>query len=124
MLHGNLTSDPEIKESKNGNSFTTFSVATNLNWKNKEGDKVSKTEFHRVIAFGRLGEIVGKYLKKGLPVLISGRLSNRSYLDKEGQKRYITEIVLDDFNFLARRKREVKEEDASAPELAAAPAAA
>lgn len=123
MLHGNLTSDPEVKESKNGNSFTTFSVATNLNWKNKDGDKVSKTEFHRVIAFGHLGEIVGKYLKKGLPVLISGRLSNRSYLDKEGVKRYITEIVLDDFNFLSRKRKEEKE-DAQAPELAAVPAAA
>lgn len=105
MLHGNLTSNPEVKTAKNGNSFTTFSIATNRNWKDKDGKAVAATEFHRAIAFGKLGEIVGGYLKKGSPVLISGRLSSRSYVSKEGDKRYITEIVLEDFNFLESRKR-------------------
>ena len=108
MLYGNLTSDPEIKQTKTGGSFTTFSLATNRDWKNKEGVMVSETNFHKIVAFGHLGEIVGKYLKKGRPVLVSGRLSNRSYLAKDGAKRYVTEIVLDDFNFLSSGKKKTE----------------
>lgn len=109
MLYGNLTSDPEIKQTKIGGAFTTFSLATNRDWKNKEGVVVSETNFHKIVAFGHLGEIVGKYLKKGRPVLVSGRLNNRSYLAKDGAKRYITEIVLDDFNFLSSGKKKSEE---------------
>lgn len=111
MLHGRLTSDPEVKPAKNGGSnVVTFSLATNRDWKNKEGEIVSHTDFHRVVAFGKLGDIVGQYLKKGLPVLLSGRLSNRSYLAQDGGKRYITEVVMDDFNFLSRAKKEEQDE--------------
>lgn len=106
MLHGRLTSDPEIRPAKNGGSnVVTFSLATNRDWKNKEGEVISHTDFHRVVAFGKLGDIVGQYLKKGLPVLISGRLSNRSYIAADGGKRYITEVVMDDFNFLSKAKK-------------------
>lgn len=110
MLLGNLTSDPEVKTAKNGRAVTTFSLATNRGWKNKKGEVVAETDFHRVVAFGKLGEIVGKFLLKGRPVLVSGRLSNRSYINKEGDKRYITEVVIDDFNFLSDGKK--KEEEA------------
>lgn len=105
MLYGNLTSDPEMRTGKTGTAFTTFSLATNRGWKNKDGEKVSETDFHKVVAFGKLGEIVGTYLKRGAPVLVCGRLSNRSYINKEGSKRYTTEVVLDDFNFLSSGRR-------------------
>lgn len=101
MLHGRLTADPEVKPAKNGRTVTTFSVATNRNWKNKQGELVSETNFHRVVAFGKLAEITGEYLRKGRPVLVSGRLNNSSYVSKEGTKKYKTEVVLEDFNFLS-----------------------
>lgn len=110
MLHGNLTSDPEVKPAKNGSSVVTFSLATNRDWKNKEGQLVSSTDFHRMVAFGKFGEVMGKYLKKGMPVIVSGRLSNRSFIGQEGKKRYITEVVVEDFNFLSGRKKEKEEE--------------
>ncbi len=121
MLYGNLTSDPEVRPTKTGTSFTTFSIATNRDWKNKEGAVVSETDFHKVVAFGKLGEIVGEYLKKGRPVLVCGRLTNRSYTNKEGIKRYVTEVVLDDFNFLSsgRKKAEKKETQEAEVEVAA-----
>lgn len=109
MLYGNLTSDPEVIPTKTGKTFAAFSLATNRDWKNKEGELVSATDFHKVVAFGKLGEIAGQYLKKGRPVLVCGRLNNRSYLNKEGQKRYVTEVVMDDFNFLSRGKKPGKQ---------------
>lgn len=112
MLYGNLTSDPEVRQTKTGGALTTFSLATNRDWKNKDGEVVSETDFHKVVAFGKLGEIVGTYLKKGRPVLVCGRLSNRSYVNKEGSKRYVTEVILDDFNFLSSGRRR-KEENTS-----------
>ena len=115
LLHGNITSNPEVHPSKSGGkAVTTFSVATDRNWKNKQGEKVHATDFHRVVAFGKLGEIVGTYLKKGSPVLLSGRLSSRSYVADDGAKRYITEVVMDDFNFLSSRKKEEEKETAAA----------
>jgi len=113
MLYGNLTSDPALKTGKTGRVVTTFSLATNRDWKNKEGQVVSETDFHKIVAFGKLGEIVGTFLKKGRPVLVCGRLSNRSYVNKEGAKRYITEVILDDFNFLpsGRNSRGAAEEE-------------
>lgn len=106
MLHGNLTADPEMRPSKTGGSVTTFSLATNRDWKNKEGKTISSTDFHRMVAFGRYGEVIGKYFKKGMPVIVSGRLSNRSYLGQDGKKRYVTEVVVEDFNFLSQRKEQ------------------
>lgn len=119
MLHGRLTSDPDMKPAKNGRVVTTFSLATNRDWTNKEGTRVTETDFHRIVAFGKLGEVVGTYLKKGRPVLVSGRLTNRSYLNEKGEKRYITEIVLDDFNFLATSTGRAKK-DAAKETLVAA----
>lgn len=123
MLLGNLTADPENIPTKTGRPMITFSIATNRDWKNKDGQVVSGTDFHKIVAFGKLGEVVGTYLKKGHPVLVSGRLSNRSYTNKEGEKRYITEVVLSDFNFMTSGKnkedaRKQKEKEVSA--LAAA----
>ena len=111
MLLGNLTSDPESIKTKTGRAMSTFSIATNTDWKNKEGKTVAETDFHRIVAFGKLGEIAGTYLKKGKPVLVSGRLRNRSYSVKDGGKRYVTEVIMDDFNFISGGKRDSKEEE-------------
>lgn len=108
MLHGNLTSDPEVIPTKTGKPLTTFSVAVDRDWKTSGGEKISETSFHKIVAFGKLGEIAGTYLKKGRPVLVCGRLNNRSYITKEGSKRYVTEIVMEDFNFLSRGKKSAK----------------
>lgn len=119
LLHGNLTSDPNVKESpKNGRAVVSFSLATNRDWKNKDGQRVTETDFHRVVAFGPLGNIVGTHLKKGAPVLVQGRLTNRSYTGDDGKKKYITEVVMDDFNFLPRGSGKAKE--AKEKELVAA----
>lgn len=101
LLVGNLTADPQNIPTKTGKAMVTFSVATNRGWKNKSGEKVAETDFHRIVSFGKLAEITGTYLKKGRKVLISGRLRNSSYVAKDGSKRYTTEVVLDDFNFLS-----------------------
>lgn len=114
MLYGNLTSDPEVIPTKDGGTFSAFSLATNRDWKDKDGKTISQTDFHKVVAFKKLGEIVGKYLKRGCPVLVSGRLSNRSYMAKDGNKRYVTEVILDDFNFLSSRKKRLESEQKEA----------
>lgn len=106
MLHGNLTADPEVKPAQNGRNVVTFSLATSRDWKNQTGERVHQTDFHKVVAFGKLGDIVSTYLKKGYPVLLSGRLSNRSYVAKDGNKRYVTEVVMEDFNFLSRKEKD------------------
>lgn len=103
-LYGNLAADPEVIPTKTGKTFTSFSLATNRNWRTKEGKTMGETNFHRIKAFGRLGELIGTHLKKGSPVLLSGRLNNRSYIAKDGGKRYVTEIVMEDFNFIGGRK--------------------
>lgn len=116
MLYGNLASDPEARTGKSGQPFSTFSIATDRHWKNKEGEDVSQTNFHKVVAFGHISEIVGKYLKKGRAVMVCGRLNNRSYMTNAGAKRYVTEVVMDDFNFLSagKRKKEVEPKEAEA----------
>jgi len=102
MLIGRLTSDPQVHESKKegGKSVTTFSIALNRNWKNKEGVLVEATDFQKIVSFGKLGNVVAKYLKKGRAVLVSGKLRSNSYTAQDGSRRYITEVVMEDFNFL------------------------
>ena len=114
MLHGRLTADPELRPAKNGSHVATFSIATNRDWKTKEGEVLAHTDFHKIVAFGKLGEIVATYLKKGRAVLVAGRLNNTSYVAKDGGKRYVTEVVLEDFNFLASGKKAEKGEEKEA----------
>jgi single-strand DNA-binding protein len=91
---GNLGRDPEVRYTPSGVAVANFSMATSESWKDKEtGEKVTKTEWVRVVAFGRLGEIIGEYLVKGKQVYISGKLQTRDWEDKEGIKRYTTEVV-------------------------------
>lgn len=93
ILLGNLGKDPEIRHLDNGRAVTNFTLATSEVYKNKEGNKVTNTEWHNIVLWTPLAEIAEKYLKKGSQVYIEGKITNRSYDDKDGVKRYITEIV-------------------------------
>ena len=97
-IYGNLTRDPEVKALPSGQQVASFSVATNRTYKNKEGQKQETSEFHNVVAFGRLAEVIGQYMKKGRPIYIEGRLQTRSW-ETDGHKNYRTEIVADTFQF-------------------------
>ncbi len=104
ILIGNLGNDPEVKYMPNGNAVANVSVATTESWKDKtSGEKVEKTEWHRVVLFGRLGEIAGEYLKKGSKVYIEGRLQTRKWQGQDGQDRYTTEIVANDMQMMDSR---------------------
>jgi len=102
MIIGNLTRDPELRTTPTGQSVTSFSVATNQIWTDQQGQKHDKAEFHNVVAWRRLAEIVGQYLKKGSKVYIEGRLQTRDWVGQDGVKRYRTEIVADNMIMLDR----------------------
>lgn len=92
QLIGNLGNAPEIKTLETGKKLATFSIATSESYRNAKGEKVTETQWHRVVAWGKLAEIAEKYFDKGKEVAIEGKLVSRSYQDKEGQKKYITEV--------------------------------
>lgn len=100
MIIGRLTRDPEIRTIPSGQNVASFSVATSRQWKDQQGQPQSVTEFHNVVAWRRLAEIVGQYLKKGKQVYVEGYLQTRSWEDQSGQKRYRTEIVADNMIML------------------------
>lgn len=103
MLIGNLGRDPEIRYSQNGLAVVNFSIATSESWTDKNsGQKQEKTEWHRIVAFGKQAEILEKYLSKGSSVYIEGRLQTRNW-EKDGQTHYTTEIVTSNFQFLGGR---------------------
>lgn len=94
MILGNLTRDPELRQTPTGQSVCTFDVATNRVWVSPSGEKNQKAEFHRIVAWGKLAEICGQYLARGRLVFVEGRIETRSWQEKEtGAKRYRTEIV-------------------------------
>ena len=93
FILGNLTRDPELRQTPSGQNVTTFGVATNRMWTNQSGVKQNQTEFHNIVLWGRLAEIAHQYLIKGRLVLIEGRLNTRTWQDQNGQKRNRTEIV-------------------------------
>ena len=93
ILIGHLGKDPEIRYAQSGTAVTNFSLATNEVWNNQEGQRQEKTEWHRVVAFGKLAEICGQYLTKGKQVYVEGKLQTRTWDDRDGNKRSTTEIV-------------------------------
>lgn len=99
-LIGNLGMDPEIKSLESGRMLARFSLATTSQFKNAEGEKVKEAQWHNVVAWGKTAEIAEKYLKKGSKVAIEGRLNNRQYESAKGEKKYITEVVVDDLLML------------------------
>lgn len=113
-LIGNLGKAPELKSFDNGNALCRFSLATNEFYKDKNGDKQQRTDWHNVVAWGKLAEIMSKYLEKGQQIALNGKLKNRKYDDSNGNTRYVTEVVADDFLMLGSRKKEeetVEKED-------------
>ena len=101
MLIGNLTRDPEIRNTNSGQTVTSFSVATNLNWTDQSGQQQSKAEFHNIIAWRKLGEICGQYLSKGIKVYIEGRIQTNEWTGQDNVKRQRTEIVAENMIILS-----------------------
>ncbi len=93
QLIGNVGNDPEIKTFDGGKKVVNLTLATNESYKNEKGEKTEKTEWHKVVAWGSTADIIEKYVTKGKEIAIAGKLTHRSYDDKNGEKRYITEVV-------------------------------
>ena len=116
ILLGNLGKDPEIRRLDDGRAVANFSIATSESYKNKAGEKVTNTEWHNVVLWSPLAEIAENYLKKGSQVYIEGKISNRSYEDKEGVKKYISEVVGRDITLLGRAPESQQQNDSSSTE--------
>jgi len=104
ILVGNLGRDPEVRYMPNGEAVCNFSIATTDSWRDKNGQKQERTEWHNIVMYRKLAEIAGEYLKKGRPVYVEGRLQTRKWQTKEGQDRYTTEIVADQMQMLGGRE--------------------
>tara|TARA_B110000240_G_scaffold72636_1_gene82640 strand:- start:64 stop:468 length:405 start_codon:yes stop_codon:yes gene_type:complete len=104
ILVGNLGKDPEVKYLDNGVAVANFSLATTENYKNKEGEKVSQTEWHNIVLWRGLAEVAEKYLKKGASVYVEGKIKTRKWEDKDGNTRYNTEILADNMTMLGGKK--------------------
>ena len=103
ILVGRLGRDPETRFTGGGQAVANFSVATDHSYKDRNGERQKKTEWHKIVAWGKLAEIVQKYLKKGSLIYIEGRIETREWQDKEGQKRYSTEIIASEMRMLGGR---------------------
>ncbi|PIQ43363.1 MAG: single-stranded DNA-binding protein [Gammaproteobacteria bacterium CG11_big_fil_rev_8_21_14_0_20_46_22] len=120
ILIGNLGNDPEVRYMPNGNPVATLSIATSASWKDRDsGEKQTRTEWHRVVLFNKLGEIAGQYLKKGSKVYIEGELRTRKWQDKSGQDRYTTEVVGNEMQMLSGRGQEGGAHSGNAPSQSA-----
>jgi len=104
QLIGNLGGNPEIRTTESGKKMARFSVATNESYRTAKGDKVTETQWHNLIAWGKVADIAEQYLSKGSEVAIEGKLINRKYTDKEGIKRYVTEVQVNEVLMLGEKK--------------------
>lgn len=105
IIIGNVGRDPETRHSPNGGAICNLSIATTRNWKDKaSGEKREETEWHRVVFYDRLAEIVGDYVKKGRPIYVEGRLKTRKWQDKDGIEKYTTEIIAEEMQLLGSRE--------------------
>jgi single-strand DNA-binding protein len=109
FLLGNLTRDPELKQSEGKRAMCIFGLATNRSWTTETGEKREETEFHRIIAFDKKAETCSQYLKKGRKVHVEGRLQTRVYTDNDGIKREVTEIVLEELTFVDSMPEDVRQ---------------
>ena len=116
ILLGNLGKDPEVRRMDDGRGVANFSLATSETYKNKSGDKVTNTEWHNIVLWSPLADIAENYLKKGSQVYIEGKISNRSYEDKDGVKKYISEVVGRDITLLGRAPESQQQNDSSSTE--------
>jgi single-strand DNA-binding protein len=106
IIVGTVGKDPELKYFQSGDAYTTLSVATSEQWKDKQGEKQEKTEWHRVKFTRKLAEIVGEYVKKGQLIYVEGRLETQKYTDKQGIERYSTDIVAHEMQMLGGKKQD------------------
>ncbi|QOG03258.1 single-stranded DNA-binding protein [Flavobacterium sp. MDT1-60] len=102
QLIGNVGNDPEIKTLENGKKLAQLTIATHDYYKNDKGEKIEQTDWHRVTAWGKVAEIIEKFVVKGKEVAIEGKLTHRSYDDKNGEKKYITEVVVNEILLLSK----------------------
>jgi single-strand DNA-binding protein len=106
QLIGHLGADPESRFTTSGSAVANLTIATNESWRSAEGDTKEKTEWHRVVIFGKMAETAAEYMKKGQLVYIEGRLQTRSWEDKDNIKRYTTEVLCDSFTMLGRKTQD------------------
>ncbi len=116
ILIGNLGKDPELRYTPGGQAVASFSLATGEKWKDKDGNMQDRTEWHNIVVWGRMAENAKEYLAKGRPVYIEGRIQTRSWDDKDGNKRYTTEIVAQRLQFLGSRGDQSSSPSAPPPE--------
>ncbi len=117
-LIGRLTNDPELKKLDSGQTVASFSLATNKRWKDtKSGEQKKSSQFHKIKAWGKLAEIVGTYLKKGDLIYVGGEIEYNQWEDKEGQKRYYTDIIMKNLKMLGGKAKESEEERAEKTEI-------
>jgi len=102
QLIGNVGQDPEVKTFEGGKKVASLTIATNEYYKNEKGEKIEDTQWHRVTAWGKLADLIEKYVTKGKEIVVEGKLVHRSYDDKDGIKRYITEVVINDILLLSK----------------------
>ena len=103
QLIGNVGNAPEVKTFEGGKKVANLTIATNESYRNDKGEKVEQTEWHRVVAWGKTAEIIEKYVMKGKEIAIDGKLTHRSYDDKNGEKRYISEVVVNEITLLGNK---------------------
>ncbi len=115
LLIGHLGRDPEIRYTPGGLAIANFSLATSESYTTKDGNRETRTEWHRIVAFGRLAEICGEYLNKGSMVYIEGRLQTREWEDRDGNRRWTTEIVMTNMQMLDKKGAAVLPEEAALP---------
>ena len=111
ILIGNLGTDPEVKHLENDNSVANFPIATSGTYKNKQGEKVTNTEWHRIVFWGNLAKIAEKYLKKGSKIYVEGKLVTEKYTDKDGNDRYTTKVVCNNLTMLGGNQTETTTEN-------------
>ncbi len=121
ILVGRLGADPQLKFTPSGRALATFTLATNLSWKDQDGNAKEKTEWHRITAWGKLAEVMGEWLKKGSLVYLEGRLQTRSYEDANGATRYVTDVVATDMEMLGGKSASAP--TSTPPEIPAVPEA-
>ncbi|HUI31328.1 MAG TPA: single-stranded DNA-binding protein [Candidatus Acidoferrales bacterium] len=110
-LIGNLGKDPELRYAPSGSAVASFSLATSEQWKDQEGNPQERTSWHNIIVWGKLAEIAAEYLKKGHKVYVEGRVQYRDYETKDGNKRYVTEIVVNDLVMLGGQRQQGQGEE-------------
>jgi single-strand DNA-binding protein len=125
IIIGNVGANPEVRYTPSGSAVANFNVATNEAWKDSNGNQQERVEWHRIVAWGKLGEICGEYLKKGSHIYLEGRLRTRSWEDQNGNKRYTTEILASDIQMLDKKPQntgqEVEVPSASATKSSSSP---